>query len=67
MLEFKFGQAIVMNFVLNYIFIELLYIFLPRYLWFALFLSRHPWWFTGKESACQCRRRRVNPWVWKIP
>ena len=20
-----------------------------------------PWWFSGKESACQCRRRRFNP------
>ena len=26
-----------------------------------------PWCLTGKESACQCRRRRFNPWVWKIP
>ena len=22
---------------------------------------------SGKESACQCRRRRFNPWVGKIP
>ena len=21
----------------------------------------------GKESACQCRRRSFDPWVWKIP
>ena len=27
----------------------------------------HPWWPSGKESACQCRRRRLDPWVWKIP
>ena len=26
-----------------------------------------PWWLTGKESACQCRRRRFDPWVGKIP
>ena len=28
------------------------------------------YWFIGcsdKESACQCRRRRFNPWVRKIP
>ena len=25
-----------------------------------------PWWLSGKESTCQCRRRRFNPWVWKI-
>ena len=26
-----------------------------------------PWWLNGKESACQCRRRGFDPWVWKIP
>ena len=26
-----------------------------------------PWWHCGKEPACQCRRRRFNPWFWKIP
>ena len=26
-----------------------------------------PWWHRGKESACQCRRHRFNPWVGKIP
>ena len=26
-----------------------------------------PWWLSGKESACQCRRYRFNPWVGKIP
>ena len=25
-----------------------------------------PRWPGGKESACQCRRRRFNPWVGKI-
>ena len=28
-----------------------------------------PWWFSGKESACQCRKHkrcRFDPWVWKI-
>ena len=24
-------------------------------------------WLSDKESACQCRRRRFNPWVGKIP
>ena len=24
-------------------------------------------WFSGKETACQCRRRGFNPWVQKIP
>ena len=26
-----------------------------------------PWWLSGKESACQYRRRRFNPWARKIP
>ena len=26
-----------------------------------------PWWLSGKESTCQCRRHRFNPWVRKIP
>ena len=29
------------------------------------------WWkprcLSDKESACQCRRQKLNPWVWKIP
>ena len=32
--------------------------------WFVLGL---PWWFSGKESTCQCRRGRFDPWVGKIP
>ena len=26
-----------------------------------------PRWLSGKESICQCRRRRFHPWVGKIP
>ena len=26
-----------------------------------------PWWFSGKESTCQCKRCGFTPWVWKIP
>ena len=26
-----------------------------------------PWWLSGKEPTCQCRRGRFNPWVRKIP
>ena len=25
-----------------------------------------PWWLSGKESPCQCRRHRFNPWSKKI-
>ena len=28
---------------------------------------RLPWWLSGKEPACQCRRHRFNPWVRKMP
>ena len=27
----------------------------------------HPWCLSGKESTCQCRRPRFDPWVRKIP
>ena len=26
-----------------------------------------PWWRCGKESTCQCKRHRFDPWVRKIP
>ena len=26
-----------------------------------------PWWLSGKESACQCRRHRFDPWSRKMP
>ena len=26
-----------------------------------------PWWLSGKESVCQCRRAEFNSWVQKIP
>ena len=26
-----------------------------------------PWWLSGKESTCQCRRHRFDPWSRKIP
>jgi len=33
----------------------------------ALRNMRLPWWLGGKESASQCRRRRFDSWVRKIP
>ena len=26
-----------------------------------------PWWLSGKESACQCRRHWFDPCSWRIP
>ena len=26
-----------------------------------------PWWLSGKESICQCRRHGFDLWVGKIP
>ena len=28
---------------------------------------RPPWWLSGKESTCQCKRYGFNPWVRKTP
>ena len=38
-------------------------------LWFnETFLSQGlPWWLGDKESACQYKRCRFNPWVGKMP
>ena len=36
----------------------------PAYLTYIQGLSRRP---SGKESLCQCRRHRFDPWVGKIP
>ena len=30
-------------------------------------LHRLPWWLSGEESVCECRRHRFDPWVRKIP
>ena len=30
-------------------------------------LSGLPWWLSGRESACQCRRHRFDPCVEKAP
>ena len=30
-------------------------------------MRRLPWWLSGKEPACQCRRLVFDPWVKKIP
>ena len=32
-----------------------------------IYPSGLPWWFSGKESTCQCGRCRFDPWVEKIP
>ena len=26
-----------------------------------------PWWLSGKDFACQCKRNRFNPWSGRIP
>ena len=37
------------------------------YIHTSTYLTRPLRWLSGKESACQCRRSRFNPWVGKIP
>ena len=31
------------------------------------YIQELPWWPSGKESACQCRGHRFDPWSGKIP
>ena len=33
----------------------------------CVFRNRLPWQLSGKESVCQCRRCKFNPWVGTIP
>ena len=33
---------------------------------FCIFSSGLPWWLSDKESNCQCRKHRFDPWVGKI-
>ena len=37
------------------------------YIYYILYIMGLPWWCSGKESASQCSRHRVNPWIGKIP
>ena len=32
----------------------------------SIVLCRLPWWLSGKESPCQCRRCGFDPWMGKI-
>ena len=34
---------------------------------FTSFLRWASLWFSGKESTCQCKRHRLDPWVGTIP
>ena len=53
---------------MNFLLLKKLYIYIYTHTY--IYIYRLPWWFSGKESTCQCRRCRrhgFNPWVRKIP
>jgi len=56
--------------VVGLVFGFLLFLVVKRrlmYLYLSLYTDRGiPRWLSGKESACQCRRCRLDPWVGKI-
>ena len=35
--------------------------------WKLKYSSGLPWWLSGKESSCQCRRHGLDTWDRKIP
>ena len=44
------------------------YLIWPSNLWMgAIIVPRLPWWLSGKEPTCQCRRLGFDPWVGKFP
>ena len=44
----------------------LLLIWYNKHILCLIGLNGLPWWFSGKDSACQCRRPRFDPGVRKI-
>ena len=44
----------------------LLFLFFSFFKLYPYFMG-FPRWLSGKESSCQCRKRRIDPWVGKIP
>ena len=38
-----------------------------NFFFFFFFFLGLPWWFSGRESTCQCRRHRFDPWLGNIP
>ena len=53
------------------IYVSVLFQIFNEYFLFFLFATMLPeglpCWLRGKESTCQCRRCRFDPWVMKIP
>ena len=45
------------------------YIFIYKYYICILYINIRglPWWLSGQESACQCRKCGFDPWVRNIP
>ena len=47
------------------------YSYFSYFEWYLLFDLESsiglPWWLSGKESTCQCRRHGFDPWSEKIP
>ena len=43
------------------------HLLLFSFLFQQVFCVGVPWWLSGKESTCQCRRLGFGPWVGKIP
>ena len=38
-----------------------------RHKWQKKEMTGLPWWLSGAESACQCKRHEFDPWSGKIP
>ena len=61
-LEYKFKDKIIKNFKMVTTDLKL---FLPGVLYTSTGDIGLPWWLSGKESTCQGRRHRIDPWVGK--
>ena len=45
---------------------NLIFLVANNHTWLSL-LQVLPWWLSGKESTCKCRRLKFDSWVRKIP
>ena len=62
-LPFKEHRIFILMLILMYLFFFSYVVYLKSS-WLQLGL---PWWLSGKASTYQCKRRRFDSWVWKIP
>ena len=67
-LEWEFGQAVYIGRCKMLPTVQFCFQFSDEcYIIIDMYINGLPWWLSGEEPACQCRRCEFIPWVRKIP